>query len=63
MTKWYRTEADKSWLIHISVDAKNSNKWKLEGAGGGRGGRGATDTAVNEHRNEMVHGVAKHLFD
>ena len=56
MKKNHRTEADKSWPIHVTVDAKNSNKWKLEKGGGG------TNTAVGERRNEMVHGVAKYLF-
>ena len=35
MTKWHRTEADKSWPIHATVNAKNSNNGKLEGGGGG----------------------------
>ena len=60
MTKWHRGEADKSWPIHATVDAKNSNKGKLDG--GGRGG-GRTDTAVDERRNEMVHDVARYRFD
>ena len=34
MMKWHRTEADKSWLIHATFDAKNSNKGKLAGSGG-----------------------------
>ena len=43
------------------MDTNNSNKGKLEG-GGGEGG-GHTDTAVDEHRIEMVHGVANYRFD
>ena len=55
MMKWHMTEADKSCLIHATVDPKNSNKGKQEG--------GRTDTAVDERRIEMVHGVASYLFD
>ena len=40
--------------MHATVDAKNSNKGKLEGGGGRR-----SDTAVDERRNDMVHGVAR----
>ena len=37
MAKWHRTKAVESWLIHATVDTKNSNKSKLEeGEGGGR---------------------------
>ena len=35
MTKWLRTEADKSWPTHATVDTKNINKGKLEVGGGG----------------------------
>ena len=35
MTKWLRTEADKSWPTHATVDTKNINKGRLEGGGGG----------------------------
>ena len=61
MTKWHRTEADKSWLIQATVGTKNSNKGKLEEGGGRAGGR--TDTGVDERRIEMVHGVASYRFD
>ena len=54
MMKWHRTEADKSWPIHATVDTKKSKKGK-------QGVR--TDTAVDEHRIEMVHGVASYRFD
>ena len=51
MMKWHRTETDKHWPIHATVDTKNSNKGTLEGGGGG------THTAVDERRIEMVHMV------
>ena len=35
MMKWHKTKADKSWQIHATVDAKNSNKGELDGGGGG----------------------------
>ena len=60
MTKWHRGEADKGWLRHATVDAKSSDKGRLEGRGWGGGGTG---TAVDEGRNEMVHGMSRHRFD
>ena len=60
MAKCHGTEADKSWLIHATVDTKNSNKGKPEGE---EGGWGRTSTAVDERRIEMVHGVASYRFD
>ena len=35
ITKWHRTEADKSWPMGATSDGKNSNKAKLDGGGGG----------------------------
>ena len=35
MIRWHRTEADKSWPIHATVDAENSDKGELEWGGGG----------------------------
>ena len=60
MTKWHRTEADKSWPLHAKVGAKNKNQGKLEGGGGGVG---RTDAAVDERRIEMAHGVARYRVD
>ena len=44
MTRWYRDEAESSWLRRATEDAKSDDK-KGKG-GGGKGNR--TDTAVDE---------------
>ena len=35
MTRWYKGEAERSWLRHAAMDVKSSNKGKPEGRGGG----------------------------
>ena len=35
MTKYHGIEADKSWLIHATVDTDNSNPGNLDGRGAG----------------------------
>ena len=59
MTRWHRDEAESSWLRHTTQDAKNYDK----GRRGGKGGGSRTDTAVDECRNDMVDRVARYRFD
>ena len=59
ITKWHRTEADKSWPIGATLDGKNSNKANLDGGGGGW----RIDTAVDERRIQMAHFVARYRLD
>ena len=44
MARWYRDEAQRSWLRHAAEDANSGDK--------GRGGGGSrTDTAADDCRN------------
>ena len=60
MTRWHKSEAEKSWLRHAAVDAMSSSKGK---PGGVRGRGSRTDTAVDECKNEKVDRVARYRCD
>ena len=62
MTKWHRSEAEKSCQRHTAEDAKSSSQGNR---GGGGAGSSRTDTAgvVDECRNEVADRVARYQFD